>query len=144
MTATLNKVSLIGHIGAEPKSITTKGGDLFATASLATNESIKRNGEWESVVEWHQLVFFGNMVKITEHIRKGSQVYIEGRIRSNNWTDNAGNTQRSTSIVVTNVKLLGHAKAKEEPAEEPVSMSAETHLAHMREMLETSSEEAPF
>ncbi|MGQ3892007.1 single-stranded DNA-binding protein [Legionella sp. CNM-4043-24] len=144
MTATLNKVSLIGHISAEPKSITTKGGNLFATVSLATNESLKRNGEWESVVEWHQLIFFGSMVKITEHLRKGSQVYIEGRIRSNNWTDNAGNTQRSTSIVVTNVQLLGHAKAKEEATKEPVSMSAETQLAQMREILETSSEETPF
>ena len=57
MSATLNKVQLIGNIGAEPKQITTKEGSFFVTASLATNEAVKRNGEWEAMVEWHQLIF---------------------------------------------------------------------------------------
>lgn len=144
MTATLNKIQLIGNIGAEPKAITTKEGTLFVTASLATNEAVKLNGEWESMVEWHQLIFFGAMTRITEPLRKGSQVYLEGKLRSNNWTDSAGSPHRTTNIVVTNVQLLGHSKSKEGGTTESSSTGAEVHLAQMRDMLETSSEEIPF
>jgi len=138
MTAALNKIQLIGNIGADPKAITTKDGSFFVTASLATNESVKRNGKWESMVEWHLLIFFGSMTKITEHLRKGSQIYLEGRLRSNSWTDSAG-----TNIVVTSVQLLGY-RTKEAEATDSVSTSAEVHLAQMRDMLEASSEEIPF
>lgn len=144
MTATLNKIQLIGNIGAEPKTITTKEGSLFVTASLATNEAVKRNGEWESMVEWHQLIFFGSMTKITEHLQKGSQVYLEGKLRSNSWTDSAGSPHRTTNIVVTNVQLLGHSKSKEGGATESASNSADAHLTQMRDILEASSEEIPF
>lgn len=144
MTATLNKIQLIGNIGAEPKSITTKGGNIFVTASLATNESVKRNGNWESMVEWHQLIFFGSMSKITEHLHKGSQIYIEGKLRSDSWTDSAGNPHRATNIIVSHVQLLGYKKSKEDEATEPVSTNADVHLAQMHNMLETSSMDIPF
>lgn len=144
MTATLNKIQLIGNIGAEPKAVTTKDGNVFVTAPLATNEPMKRNGEWESIVEWHQLMFFGSMTKITEHLRKGSQIYVEGKLRSNSWTDKAGSLHRTTNIVVTNVQLLGHSKSKESEPAELASTSAEVHLERMRDILETSSEQVPF
>ena len=143
MTAALNKIQLIGNIGADPKAITTKDGSFFVTASLATNESVKRNGKWESMVEWHLLIFFGSMTKITEHLRKGSQIYLEGRLRSNSWTDSAGSPHRTINIVVTSVQLLGY-RTKEAETTELVSTSAEVHLAQMRDMLEASSEEIPF
>lgn len=144
MTATLNRTQLIGNIGADPKPITTKAGNLFVIASLATNEPVKRDGEWETMVEWHQLIFFGSMAKITEHILKGTQVYIEGKLRSNPWTDANGTTHRSTNVVVTNVQLLGHSKPKENQVAEPTSMNAEANLAQMRDILEISSEEEPY
>ncbi len=143
MTATLNKVQLIGNIGAEPKPITTKNGSIFVTTSLATNDAVKKNGEWETMVEWHQLIFFGSLTKITAHLRKGSQVFIEGKLRSNNWTDAGGSTHRATTIVVTNVQLLGQSKQNNQAAD-PSSISAETHLAKMQEMLESGSEDIPF
>ena len=145
MTATLHRVQLIGNIGAEPKSITTKAGNLFVTASLATNEPIKRNGEWETIVEWHQLIFFGSITNVCEHLHTGSQVFIEGKLRSNTWTDSSGTNHRSTNIVVTNVQLLGHSKPKqEEMTEQPPSMNAEAHLAQMHTMLAQSSEDIPY
>lgn len=144
MSATLNKAQLIGNIGAEPKQITTKEGSVFVTASLATNDAVKRNGEWETVVEWHQLIFFGSMTKVTEHLRKGSQVFIEGKLRSNSWTDAKGTNHRATSIVVTNVQLLGQAKSKQDQAAEPVSATAEAHLAHMHDILADDSVDIPF
>lgn len=144
MTATLNRVQLIGNIGAEPKSITTKEGSTFVTVSLATNEAVKRNDQWETIVEWHQLIFFGTMTKVTEHLHKGSQVFIEGKLRSNSWTDKDGINHRATSIVVSNVQLLGQAKSKQEQASDPISKSAEAHLSQMHEMLADNSEEVPF
>ena len=145
MTATLNKVRLIGHIGTEPKSITTKNQEsIFVTTSLATNEAVKRNGVWETMVEWHQLIFFGSLTKVTEHLHKGSQVFIEGKLRSNNWTDTKGVNHHATSIVVSNIQLLGQAKSKQEQASAPVSKSAEAHLAQMNDMLADNSEEIPF
>ena len=144
MTATLNKVQLIGNIGTEPKSVTTKDGNIFVTTTLATNESVKQNGEWKSMVEWHQLLFFGSMTKVTEHLRKGSQVFVEGKLRSNSWTDAKGITHRTTNIVVSNVQLLGQTKSKQGSTAEPSSINAEAHLAQMRDMVENSSEDVPF
>ena len=144
MTATLNKVQLIGNLGADPKSYTTKEGNTFVTATLATNDAVKRNGEWETIVEWHQLIFFGSMIKITEHLHKGIPIFVEGKLRTNNRTDANGINHRATSIVVSNVQLLGQSKSKQEQASEPASKSAETHLAQMHDMLVENSEEVPF
>ncbi|HHT9843846.1 TPA: single-stranded DNA-binding protein [Legionella pneumophila] len=140
MTASLNRVTLIGNLGAEPKTITGKDGQSFITATLATNESFKQNDEWKTRVEWHQLVMFGKLTKIAEYLKKGSQVYVEGKLRSNQWTDGDGNTRQSLSIVVSNIQLLGHSKS----ADEISNKTAESHMAQMREMLQEESEDTPF
>ncbi|HAT9492187.1 TPA: single-stranded DNA-binding protein [Legionella pneumophila subsp. pneumophila] len=140
MTASLNKVQLIGNLGAEPKTITSQNGQSFVTATLATNELFKQNEEWKTRVEWHQLVMFGKLTKVSEYLQKGSQVYVEGKLRSNQWTDGDGNTRHSLSIVVNNIQLLGQSK----PADETVSKTAESHMAQMRDMLQTESEDIPF
>lgn len=141
MTASLNKVQLIGNLGAEPKGITGKEGQSFVTATLATNESFKQDDELKSRVEWHQLIFFGNLTKVTEFLHKGSQVFIEGKLRSNPWTDKEGNSRQTISIVVSNIQLLGQCKAKEDNSE---TSTAESHMAQMREMLQEPSEDLPF
>lgn len=140
MTASLNKVQLIGNLGTEPKTITSQNGQSFVTAALATNESFKQNDEWKTRVEWHQLVMFGKLTKVAEYLQKGSQVYVEGKLRSNRWTDGDGNTRHSLSIVVSNIQLLGQSK----PADETTNKTAESHMAQMREMLQTDSEDIPF
>ncbi|QBR84704.1 single-stranded DNA-binding protein [Legionella israelensis] len=140
MTASLNRVTLIGKLGAEPKTITRKDGQSFVTATLATNESFKQNDEWKTRVEWHQLVMFGKLTKIAEYLKKGSQVYVEGKLRSNQWTDSDGNTRQSLSIVVNNIQLLSHSKL----ADETSINTAENHMTQMREMLQENSEDAPF
>ncbi|HAU0792905.1 TPA: single-stranded DNA-binding protein [Legionella pneumophila] len=140
MTASLNKVQLIGNLGTEPKTITNQNGQSFVTATLATNGSFKQNDEWKTIVVWHQLVMFGKLTKIAEYLKKGSQVYVEGKLRSNQWTDGDGNTRQSISIVVNNIQLLGHSKS----ADEASNKAAENHMAQMREMLQEDSEEIPF
>ncbi len=140
MTAALNRVTLIGNLGADPKTIVGKDGQSFVTATLATNEAFKQNEEWKTRVEWHQLVIFGKLTKISEYLQKGSQVYVEGKLRSNHWTDGDGNTRHSLSIVVNNIQLLGHSK----PVDETANKTAENHMAQMREMLQQNSEDIPF
>lgn len=140
MTAALNRVTLIGNLGAEPKTITGKDGQSFVTATLATNETFKQNEEWKTRVEWHQLVMFGKLTKVAEYLQKGTQVYVEGKLRSNQWTDGDGKTRQSLSIVVNNIQLLAQPK----PADETASKTAESHMAQMREMLQTDSEDVPF
>ncbi|HHT9843834.1 TPA: single-stranded DNA-binding protein [Legionella pneumophila] len=140
MTASLNRVQLIGNLGAEPKTITSQNGQSFVTATLATNESFKLNDEWKTRVEWHQLVMFGKLTKLAEYLQKGTQVYVEGKLRSNQWTDGDGKTRQSLSIVVNNIQLLGQSK----PADESANKTAESHMAEMREMLQADSEDIPF
>lgn len=140
MTAALNRVTLLGNLGADPKTIAGKDGQSFVTAILATNETFKQNEEWKTRVEWHQLVMFGKLTKVAEYLQKGTQVYVEGKLRSNQWTDGDGNTRHSLSIVVNNIQLLGQSKS----ADENSSRTAESHMAQMREMLQESSEDIPF
>lgn len=140
MTASLNRVQLIGNLGADPKSITGKDGQSFVTAALATNESFKHNDEWKTRVEWHQLVLFGKLTKVAEYLNKGAQVYLEGKLRSNQWTDNEGKARQALSIVVSHIQLLSTPKS----ADESSNKTAEQHMAQMREMLQPDSEEIPF
>ncbi|MFO3428827.1 single-stranded DNA-binding protein [Legionella pneumophila serogroup 10] len=139
MTASLNRVQLIGNLGADPKSIAGKDGQSFVRATLATNESFKQNDEWQTKVEWHQLVLFGNLTEVTEYLKKGSHVYLEGKLRSNQWTDNEGKARQALSIVVSHIQLLSPPKSTDES-----SKTAELHMAQMREMLQPDSEEIPF
>lgn len=140
--AVLNKVQLIGHIGNSPRCGETKENHFFASASLATNESYRRNGEWETKTEWHNLVFFGKLADIAaERLKKGGLVYIEGKLRSNNWTDTEGVKRQSINIVVQTIQLLDSAKPKELP-EQADKPTAENYLAQMHSMLEC--EEVPF
>ncbi|HAT1868114.1 TPA: single-stranded DNA-binding protein [Legionella pneumophila] len=140
MTASLNRVQLIGNLGADPKRITGKDGLSFFTATLATNESFKQNDEWQTRVEWHQLVLFGKLTKVAEFLKKGSQVYLEGKLRSNQWTDNEGKARQALSVVVSHIQLLSSPKSTDESS----NKTAEQHMAQMREMLQPDSEEIPF
>lgn len=140
MTAFLNRVQLIGNLGADPKSIPGKDGQSFVTTTLATNESFKQNDEWQTRVEWHQLILFGKLTKVAEYLKKGSQIYLEGKLRTNQWTDNEGKARQALSIVVNHIQLLSLPKTSDESS----NKTAEQHMAQMREMLQPDSEEIPF
>ena len=113
---------------------------ILNLATLATNESFKQNDEWQTRVEWHQLILFGKLTKVAEYLKKGSQVYLEGKLRSNQWTDNEDMTRQTLSIVVNHIQLLSPPKASDESS----NKTAEHHMAQMRDMLQPDSEEIPF
>lgn len=99
----VNKVILVGNLGSDPEVKYTPSGSAIANLTVATSESWndKATGEKREAVEWHRVVLFGKLAEVAgEYLRKGSQVYIEGQLRTRKWTDNAGVEKYTTEVVV--------------------------------------------
>ena len=117
MAGSLNKVLLIGRLGADPEIKQTQGGKGFASLSVATSESWKdkNSGEKKEKTEWHRVIIFNeglvNVVK--QYLKKGAQIYVEGQLTTNKYTDNNGQEKYSTQIVLqgynSTLKMLGGA-----------------------------------
>jgi single-strand DNA-binding protein len=110
MARGLNKVMLIGNLGADPEVRYTAGGSAIANLRLATAESWrdKESGEQQERTEWHRVVFFGRLAEIAgEYLKKGSQIYVEGRLQTRKWQDRDGNDRYSTEIVANDMQMLG-------------------------------------
>ncbi|MEE2658213.1 MAG: single-stranded DNA-binding protein [Candidatus Latescibacterota bacterium] len=104
----VNKVILIGNLGGEPEVRYTPGGSAVANVNLATNESwTDKSGERQERTEWHRLVFWSKLAEIAgQYLRKGSKVYVEGRLQTRSWDDQAGQKRYSTEIVVNDMQML--------------------------------------
>lgn len=110
MARGLNKVMLIGNLGSDPEMRYTGSGSAVANIRLATAESWrdKETGEQQERTEWHRIVFFGRLGEIVgEYLKKGSQVYVEGRLQTRKWQDRDGNDRYTTEIVANEMQMLG-------------------------------------
>ncbi|MGH8582319.1 MAG: single-stranded DNA-binding protein [Gammaproteobacteria bacterium] len=110
MARGINKVILVGNLGAEPEVRYMPSGQAVANVRLATSDSWrdKETGENHDRTEWHRVVFFGKLAEIVkEYLHKGSQVYVEGRIRTNKWQDREGHDRYTTEIVANDMQMLG-------------------------------------
>lgn len=99
----VNRVTILGNIGNDPEVKYTASGSAIANLTVATSESWndKATGEKKEVTEWHRVVLFGKLAEVAgEYLRKGSQVYIEGQLRTRKWTDQSGQEKYTTEIVV--------------------------------------------
>jgi len=107
--ASINKVLLIGNLGQDPELKYLQSGDAVCNFSLATTESWKdRDGNPQDRTEWHNIVAFKRLAEICgEYLKKGKQVYIEGRIRTRTWEDQNGVKRYTTEIVANEMKMLG-------------------------------------
>jgi single-strand DNA-binding protein len=107
--ASVNKVILIGNLGADPETRYLPSGDAVANIRIATSEKWKdKSGEQQEHTEWHRIAFFGKLAEIAgEYLKKGSPVYVEGRIRTRKWQDKDGQDKYSTEIVADRMQLLG-------------------------------------
>jgi single-strand DNA-binding protein len=105
----VNKVILVGRLGKDPETRYTGAGQAVCNFSLATDESFKdRNGERQKRTEWHRIVVWAKQAEIAQqYLKKGSQIYLEGRIQSREWTDKEGQKRTSYEIVATNFRMLG-------------------------------------
>ena len=107
--ASVNKVILIGNLGADPETRFLPSGDAVANIRIATTDNWKdKSGDKQEHTEWHRVSFFGTLAEIAgEYLKKGSPVYIEGRIRTRKWQDKEGQDRYSTEIVADRMQLLG-------------------------------------
>lgn len=107
--ASVNKVILIGNLGKDPEVRHLEGGVTRVTFSLATSESYKdKNGNKVEHTEWHNIILWRGIAEVAEkYLKKGSLVYIEGRIKTRTWDDKDGNKRYTTEIVAENLSLLG-------------------------------------
>lgn len=109
--ASLNKAQLIGNVGQDPevRYIGEQGTNKVASFTLATTDRYKdRNGELRENTEWHNITAFGSVTDIIEkYVRKGTQLYVEGKLRTQTWTDQQGQKKSRTEIVAQNIQLLG-------------------------------------
>jgi single-strand DNA-binding protein len=110
MARGINKVILIGHLGQDPEVRALPSGSSIANLRIATTESWKdkQSGEFKEATEWHTVVLFGRTAEVAaEYLKKGAQVYIEGRLRTRKWQDKTGNDRYSTEIVGQDMQMLG-------------------------------------
>jgi single-strand DNA-binding protein len=105
----VNKVILVGRLGRDPETRFTGGGQAVANFSVATDETYKdRAGERQKRTEWHKIVVWGKQAEIAQqYLKKGSLVFIEGRIQTREWQDKEGQKRTSFEIVATNFRMLG-------------------------------------
>ena len=125
--ASVNKVILIGNLGADPETRYLPSGDAVTNIRIATTDTWKdKSGEKQEHTEWHRIAFFGKTAEIAgEYLKKGSPVYVEGRIRTRKWQDKEGQERFSTEIVADRMQLLGGRGGGAEPmAREPVAAIA--------------------
>lgn len=123
MAKGLNRAELICRLGSDPEIRYTQSGTAVANMSVATNHSIKRGDAWEDATEWHRVVIFGKMAEACgEYLRKGSQVYISGRLQTRSWEDKEGVKRWATEIVAQDIIFLdskGQGQKSDRPPAPP-------------------------
>ncbi|MBE9548853.1 MAG: single-stranded DNA-binding protein [Proteobacteria bacterium] len=110
MARGINKAILVGNLGKDPETRYTPSGSAVTNITIATSESWKdkQTGEQQERTEWHRVVFFNRLAEVAgEYLRKGSQVYIEGKIQTRKWQDQNGQDRYTTEIVGNEMQMLG-------------------------------------
>jgi single-strand DNA-binding protein len=122
----VNKVILVGNLGANPEMRFTQGGTAVANLRMATTERYTdRSGQKQEVTEWHRVVVFGKLAEICgQYLTKGRQIYIEGRIQTRQWQDQQGQKRFTTEIVAQNMQMLG-ARGERGPEDTAATVPAD-------------------
>jgi len=139
----VNKVVLIGNAGKDPEVRYLDNDTAVASFSLATSESYKdKNGEWQTKTEWHNIVAWRNTAKYVEsRLKKGMQIYVEGKITTRSWDDKDGNKRYTTEIVANTIKLLGK---REDNSDATTTPAPNTKVADAPVIQDTPDDDLPF
>ncbi len=108
--ASVNKVIIVGNLGRDPETRYMPSGDAMTNIAVATTDKWKdkATGEQKEATEWHRIAFFGKLAEIAgQYLKKGSQVYVEGKLRTRKWTDKDGIEKYSTEIIADTMQMLG-------------------------------------
>ena len=150
--ASVNKVILVGNLGADPETRYLPSGDPVTNLRLATTDSWKdkASGEKKEATEWHRVVLFRRLAEVAgQYLKKGSQVYIEGRIRTRKWQDKDGQERYTTEIEAEEMKMLGSRQGQGEPsyggdAPAPSYGGAKPAAAAKKPSFEDMDDDIPF
>ncbi|HCQ28666.1 MAG TPA: single-stranded DNA-binding protein [Flavobacteriales bacterium] len=129
--AGVNKVILIGNLGADPEVRHLENGTPVASLRIATSETYKdrTTGERKTITEWHNVVLWRGLAEIAEkYLKKGNQVYVEGKLRTRSWQGDDGNNRYTTEIVADNLTMLGGRQSAEVPAAAPSPSTKEPDI----------------
>ena len=125
--SSVNKVILVGNLGADPESRFFPNGDAVANVNIATTDTWKdkQTGEKREATEWHRVVFHRRLAEIVvQYLKKGSQVYVEGSLKTRKWTDKEGVDRYTTEVVASEMKMLGSRQGMGAPNEDRGSRSS--------------------
>lgn len=149
--AGINKVIIVGFLGNDPEVRTMPAGDLVVNISVATSESWtdKNTGEKKEVTEWHRIVIYRKLAEIAaQYLRKGSQVYIEGRLKTRKWQDNNGQDRYSTEIQCDNLQMLGgrnqDAAQNQPPKQQDKQQKAQSKSQQSEPPVDAFDDNIPF
>lgn len=120
--ASVNKAIIVGNLGNDPETRHTPSGDAVTTISVATTDrrKDKSSGEMKEATEWHRIVFFGKLGEISgQYLRKGSQVYVEGSLKTRKWQDKSGQDRYTTEIRGDVMKMLGKQDGGQQERSQP-------------------------
>jgi single-strand DNA-binding protein len=129
MARGINKVIIVGNLGADPDSRAMPNGNSVTNISVATSESWndRTTGEKQEKTEWHRVVFFNRLAEIAaQYLKKGSQVYVEGKLQTRKWEDKEGNERWTTEVVANQMQMLGERMNQDMSNENPSSSQSAT------------------
>jgi single-strand DNA-binding protein len=124
--ASINKVIIVGNLGADPETRYMPSGEAVTNIRVATTDrwKDKASGDMKEATEWHRIAFFGRLAEISgEYLKKGSQIYVEGKLRTRKWQDKDGNDRYSTEIIGDTMQMLGRREGGGEPRAESAGAS---------------------
>jgi single-strand DNA-binding protein len=147
MNGTVNKVILIGNLGKDPEIRRLENGAVVATFSIATSESFtdKNSGEKKEITDWHDIVLWRGLAEIAEkYIRKGTKIYVEGKLKKRSWQDKEGNTKYNTEVIGEELTILSRLETSDKTAA-PYNSSGTPNLpSDMPGLLSSSDDDSPF
>ena len=147
MNGTVNKVILIGNLGKDPEIRRLENGAVVATFSVATSESFtdKNSGEKKEITDWHDIVLWRGLAEIAEkYIRKGTKIYVEGKLKKRSWQDKEGNTKYNTEVIGEELTILSRLETSDKTAA-PYNSSGTPNLpSDMPGLSSSSDDDSPF
>ena len=147
MNGTVNKVILIGNLGKDPEIRRLENGAVVASFSIATSESFtdKNSGEKKEITDWHDIVLWRGLAEIAEkYIRKGTKIYVEGKLKKRSWQDKEGNTKYNTEVIGENLTILSRLETSDKTAA-PYNSSGTPNLpSDMPGLSSSSDDDSPF
>ena len=147
MNGTVNKVILIGNLGKDPEIRRLENGAVVATFSIATSESFtdKNSGEKKEITDWHDIVLWRGLAEIAEkYIRKGTKIYVEGKLKKRSWQDKEGNTKYNTEVIGEELTILSRLEISDKTAA-PYNSSGTPNLpSDMPGLSSSTDDDSPF